>query len=69
MIYKKGVAQGQHQINSDFVFFRYYDRTWEFPTFDVLGYRGIAHHNGLHYEARVKDLEKLEKKNGLRKRA
>ena len=69
MNYKKGIAQGQPQINSDSVFFRYYDRTWEFPAYDVLGYKGIAHYNGLHYEASVKDLEKMEKKNGLRKRA
>ena len=63
----KGYAYGLPQINTDSIFFRYKDETWEFPAFDVLGYRGIAKYQGTCYIARVKDLkelEKLEKKNG-----
>ncbi len=62
MTYAKGVAQGVPQIKSETIFFRYGDETWEFPTYDVLGYKGIAKFNGIHYEAKVKDLKKLARK-------
>ena len=63
MTYRRGIAQGIGQIARDAIFFRYRDETWEFPTYDVLGYRGIAHFNGVYYEAKVKDLRKLAKNN------
>ena len=62
MKYKRGIAIGMGQIKSDAISFRYNDETWEFPTYDVLGYRGIAHFNGMHYEAKVRDLRSLAKR-------
>ena len=59
MKYRRGIAIGQGQIESDEIFFRYHDETWEFPAYDVLGYRGIAHFNGVNYVARVSDLRKM----------
>lgn len=60
---KTGItAIGVGQIKSDSIFFRAGDETWEFPTYDVLGYRGIAHYNGIHYVAKVADLRKMAKK-------
>ena len=62
----KGYAYGLSQINSDAIFFRSGRETWEFPAFDVLGYRGIAKSIGNYYLARVKDLRKLERSNNGR---
>ena len=61
MTYKEGIAQGFPQISTDTIFFRYKDKTWETPTYGVVG--RIAHFNGLHYEAAVKDLKKLKRKH------
>ena len=69
----RGYAYGLPQINRDSIFFRAGGETWEFPAFDVLGYRGIAVSSGPYYLAKVKDLRKLdlenkrENKNGLRR--
>ena len=62
----KGYAYGIAQINTDAIFFRCGNETWEFPTMQVIGYRGIATSNGIYYIAKVKDLRKMEKeeKNG-----
>ena len=59
--FKRGIAIGSGQIASDEIFFRYNDETWSFPTYDVLGYRGVAHFNGVYYEAKVSDLRRLQK--------
>lgn len=61
MKYRRGYAQGIGQIDSDEIFFRYHDETWSFPTYDVAGYRGIAHYNGIHWEAKVADLRRMKK--------
>ena len=58
-------ALGIPDIRSDSVLFWAGNRTWRFPTFDVVG--KIAHYNGCAYEAKVADLDALEKKNGLRR--
>ena len=62
----RGYAYGLPQIDTDAIFFRSGNETWEFPTMEVLGYRGIATPLGNYYIAKVKDLRKLEKeeKNG-----
>ena len=63
MKYRPGIAIGMSQIKTGRIFFRYRDETWDFDTYDVIGYRGFAHYNGMHYEASVKDLRQLAKKN------
>ena len=69
MKYKKGVAIGMGQIDSDSLFFRYHDETWEFPIYDVVGYRGFAHYNGVHWEAKVSDLRLLAARMKKKERA
>ena len=64
---KKGYAYGIQQIRNDSIFFRSGTRTWEFPAIEVLSGKHIAHYNGITYLAKIKDLEALEKKNGLRR--
>ena len=66
MTYANGIALGSPQIHSDSIFFRYNDETWEFSTFAILsGDKHLAHFNGIHYEAKVKDLRRLaNKKHG-----
>ena len=59
----KGYAYGLPQIRSDSIFFRCGSETWEFPTYDVLGYKGIAKSNGIYYEAKVSALRKLAKQS------
>lgn len=62
MKYRRGIAQGISQVENDEIFFRYNDETWSFRTYDVAGYRGIAHYNGMHWEAKVADLRRLKKR-------
>ena len=71
----KGYAYGLPQIHSDSIFFRAGVETWEFPAFDVIGYRGIATSTGPYYIAKVSDLRKLQlefqeeaKEHGLRRK-
>ena len=64
----KGYAYGLPQINNDSIFFRAGSETWEFPATDVLGYKGIATSSGPYYIAKVKDLCKMERENGLRRK-
>ena len=59
MNYRRGIAIGQHQVRSDSVFFRYHDKTWEFNAYDVVG--KVANFNGIHYEAKVKNLDALQR--------
>ena len=58
---KERVALGMPMIQSDTIFFRSGDETWELPTFMVAG--KFAHFNGIHYEAKVKDIKRFLEKN------
>lgn len=60
--YRRGVAQGQSNIKTDTMTFRYRNEVWEFPTTRVLP--GVAVYNGYFYEAPVRALRKLAKENG-----
>ena len=69
-LYKRGLAGGLPQIKGDTIFFRFREETFEFPTYELLGYRPkIARYNGICYTAPVAKLrklkEKMEKKNVL----
>ena len=56
-------AIGIPQIRKDTIFFRAGDETWEFPAYEMLGAKGIAHFDGCTYVAKVKDLRKFAKEN------
>lgn len=58
------MAVGVQQIRTDSITFRFNDEVFDFPTYDVLGYKGIAHYNGSYYEAPIKALRKLKAKRG-----
>ena len=66
----RGYAYGLPQIKTDTIFFRAGDETWEFPAFEVLGHNGkrIARYDGIAYVAKIKDLRKKEKEDGLRRK-
>ena len=55
--FDKGLAIGVQQIRTDSVYFRFKDETFEFPTNQVVP--KIAKYNGSYYEAKVKDLRRL----------
>ena len=59
--YDKGLAVGVGQITNDCIFFRFKDETFEFPAYDLLGHKGVAHFNGVYYEAKVSDLRRIRK--------
>lgn len=57
------MIQGYPQIKSDSIIFRHKDEVFDLPTYGVVGV--FAHFNGLHYEAKLKDIKKfLRKKHG-----
>mgnify|MGYP001611760925 CR=1 FL=1 len=58
--FDRGLAVGIQQIRTDSVFFRFKDETFEFTTGEVVP--KIAKYNGCYYEAKVKDLRKLDRK-------
>lgn len=60
--YRRGIAQGQSNIRTDTMTFRYRNEVWEFPTTRVIP--GVAVYNGYFYEASVRALRKLAKENG-----
>ena len=59
--FRRGIAIGIQNIRNDSIMFRYQNEFLELPTYDVLGYKGVAHYNGTYYEAPIKALRKLLK--------
>lgn len=58
VMFKKGIAIGQTDIQRDEITFRFRRELFTFPTFDAIP---ISRFNGYCYEAKIKDLRKLDK--------
>ena len=52
---------GHPQIHADTIVFRHGHEVFELPTFGVVG--KFAHFNGIHYEAKLKDIKKYLKEH------
>ena len=54
---KKGYAIGVAEIKSDCITFFYKGEEFSVPSSRLLKYPQLAHYNGSHYEAKIKDVK------------
>ena len=55
---KRGYAIGVPDIKTDCIMFFYDGEEFHIPTHRLLTYPQLAHFNGAHYEAKIKDVRK-----------
>ena len=58
---KKGYAIGVPDIKTDCIMFFYNGREFHVPSHRLLKFPQLAHFNGCHYEAKIKDVRKAAK--------